>query len=648
MSNRSLAAAGAVSGLSLLCVLAWLILLAGQLGFGDATWDSLARIPVVLALTAAGLLIIAHRTAQVVGWLLLLTAFAQILSRLALAASDALNAPTVGLTWAAGSIMHVFTLLALPLWAPGGALATTGRRIYVGVIALWSVLVAILPMATGGLGAQLYARFYWVFEVGTPVLLAANLAAAAWRCRGLAPARRRSLSVLFPAYLLWAGSLLSVYYLSIDGWARILLLTIGGLAWPLTLGYVFAGDRLWSVERPARRLITGFLLLAVLIILYGGAFALLWATADNIVTVILLSLLIGGTLRPATQAAARLTDRLYYGERARPYHVVRDLAQRMSDAVQPQEVPSLMCAVLVEALLIPAARVRVSTRGGPRDLAAEGSGPTPHDLPITHHSEVIGHLLVASRPGEDRLDQQDRDVLRLLTDQFAPSLALLHLSEDLQAGREQLVTAREEERRRLRRDLHDGLGPTLSGLRLQVDTAQALLPDGSPAIEPLNQISKTIATMVGDIRRITAGLVPAPLPELGLGASLGRLVDNAGAGLHTTMTLSPVPLPALPAALEVAVYHIAAEALTNVIKHAHAEHVTVNLWVGQSTVVLTVEDDGSGLSHEAAEHAGIGRSSMRERAAELGGHVEFESDASGLVVRAIMPRTRQPPVEGRG
>ncbi|MFI6324374.1 histidine kinase [Nonomuraea sp. NPDC050556] len=644
MSNRSLVAAGAVSGLSLLCVLAWLILLSGRLGFGDATWDSLARIPVVLALTGAGLLIIAHRRAQVVGWLLLLTAFAQILSRLALAAGDALNAPIVGLTWAAGSVMHVFTLLALPLWAPDGTLPTAGRRIYAGALALWSVLVAVIPMGAAGPGA----RYYWVFEVGTPVLLAVNLAAAAWRCRDLAPERRRSMSVLFPAYLLWAGSLLSVYYLSLEGWTRILVLTVGGLALPVAVGYVFARDRLWSVERPARRLITSFLLLTALIILYGGAFALLWATADNIVTVILLSLLIGGTLRPVTQAAARLTDRLYYGERARPYHVVRDLAQRMSDAVQPQEVPSLMCAVLVEALRIPAARVRVSTRGGPRDLAAEGSGPTPHDLPITHHSEVIGHLLVASRPGEDQLDQQDRDVLRLLTDQFAPSLALLHLSEDLQAGREQLVTAREEERRRIRRDLHDGLGPTLSGLRLRVDTAQALLPDGSPAIEPLNQISECIATMVHDIRRITAGLVPAPLPELGLAASLDRLLDNAGAGLHTSMTLSPVPLPALPAALEVAIYHITAEALTNVIKHSRARHVTVNLWVGQSTVVLTVEDDGTGLPDKAAEHAGIGRSSMRERAAELGGHVEFENGTSGLVVRAIMPRTRQPPVVGRG
>ncbi|MFD0350516.1 histidine kinase [Kitasatospora aburaviensis] len=204
-------------------------------------------------------------------------------------------------------------------------------------------------------------------------------------------------------------------------------------------------------------------------------------------------------------------DRYYYGERAHPYQLVRQLAERMSHAVNPADAPPLLCRTVVEALGLPAAAVRVRTRGGPRELARLGSADrSGESFPLTYEGAEIGELWVPPRYGQTELDRQDRAVLHLLADQASPAIASLGLYEDLQASREQLVLAREEERRRLRHDLHDGLGPALSGLRLRIDAARTDLPDGSTTSASLTTASAGIGQAITELRRITDGLAPAP------------------------------------------------------------------------------------------------------------------------------------------
>ena len=210
------------------------------------------------------------------------------------------------------------------------------------------------------------------------------------------------------------------------------------------------------------------------------------------------------------------------------------------------------------------------------------------------------------------------------------------LAADLQHSRERLVTAREEERRRLRRDLHDGLGPALASLTLKVDAARDELGyDTESAAEMLAGLKGDIQAAIGDIRRLVYDLRPPALDDLGLAASLCLLAERVqGAGLTVACNL-PERLPALPAAVEVVIYRITAEALTNVVRHAGAWACTVRLAV-TDRVELAISDDGRGLPPNAA--AGVGLLSMRERAAELGGEYAIMSAlGAGTTVRVWLP-----------
>jgi signal transduction histidine kinase len=234
-------------------------------------------------------------------------------------------------------------------------------------------------------------------------------------------------------------------------------------------------------------------------------------------------------------------------------------------------------------------------------------------------------------------------VLDDLARQVGAAVHAVRLSTDLQHSRERLVTAREEERRRLGRELHDGLGPQLAGLTMKVEAARELIasrPDRAETL--LLGLADQAEAAVADLRRMAYLLRPPALDTLGL---LEALRSHAAQQPLDVRVIAPPDLPPLPAAVEVAVYRIAVEALRNVVRHAGARRCSVLLAIGAGGLTLEVVDDGRGLAPGVA--GGVGLSSMRERAAELGGRGTVEpGPGGGTRVVAELPCVLPPVASG--
>jgi signal transduction histidine kinase len=254
-----------------------------------------------------------------------------------------------------------------------------------------------------------------------------------------------------------------------------------------------------------------------------------------------------------------------------------------------------------------------------------------------HQNEVVGRLTVSPRSADDRFDAADRRLLADLAGQVGTIAYALCLTADLRRSRERLVSAREEERRRLRRDLHDGLQPALAGITLGLDAVGNMLAASGPAEELLDRLKAELqATAVG-IRHLVYDLRPPALDELGLVGALRQQairfsIDPDGVDVVVT---APSDLPALPAAVEVAAYRIGQEALENVRKHSRARSCELSIELEAGLLRLEVRDDGEGLRNGAAP--GVGLLAMRERAGELGGTCSVESSSRGTSVCATFP-----------
>jgi signal transduction histidine kinase len=280
------------------------------------------------------------------------------------------------------------------------------------------------------------------------------------------------------------------------------------------------------------------------------------------------------------------------------------------------------------------------------ELAASGKPPTPARLvtvPLTRHGEMLGALHLAPRAPGEEYDSRDRHLLGELASLAASSVEAVRLRErttrlatDLQASRERLVAAREEERRRLRRDLHDGLGPMLAGQAMKIESVRDLVHDQPGRADAmLGDVLEGMVDAVAEVRRVAHDLRPPALDELGLAGAVRRLADGL-AGNRLDIQIAVDDLPSLPAAVEVAAYYIIGEALTNVARHSGARSAIVALRTVGSELQVSVRDDGCGPG--MATHAGVGTESMRERARELGGDCAVAAAPErGTLVSANLP-----------
>lgn len=364
---------------------------------------------------------------------------------------------------------------------------------------------------------------------------------------------------------------------------------------------------------------------------------------------------VAAAFSPLRQRLQSGVNRLLYGGRDEPYEVLSRLGQRLESTVAVDEVLPGLVETVAQAFKLPHVAVEVPAPGS-RDEAgvdamqtvAEYGHPAPIALrlPLQYQGVPVGALVLAARSGDEGFAPADRRLLEDVARQAGVAAHAVALTAALQGSRERLVTAREEERRRLRRDLHDGLGPTLTAVALQIDaTRNVLRSDPAAADELLKNLRAEVKSSIDGIRRLVYDLRPPALDELGLVRALREQAAGfvrAGSarldGLHVTVEAAD-DLPPLPAAVEVAAYRIGAEAVTNVARHAKASHCELRLTVN-GALEVQVTDDGIGAG--ASWRPGVGLASMRERAAELGGTLSVEPSASsGTRVLAKLPlRTR--------
>ncbi len=387
-------------------------------------------------------------------------------------------------------------------------------------------------------------------------------------------------------------------------------------------------------------------------VLYGALGAIL--VVVDLVGLGLLSTLLGDRLEPRQAVLAvvlltvlvylpvrgRLTRwvrRLVLGSRADRYDAVSGLAATLETTDEGSEQLAAVARAVADAFRVPFVSVEVDRGRGERLVTTVGDRPAEtRSLPISYRGESVGRLVLPARGLRSRLTARDEELLGDLVRQAATAARNSRLAEELQASRERLVLAREEERRRIRRDLHDGLGPALGGVVFQLESARLLLErEPERAREQLATTTTLVQDVVADVRRLVHDLRPPALDDRGLVGALGQQAERMSVAGPVT-TVCAEDLGTLPAAVEVAAYRIVGEALTNVTRHAGATRVEVRLAVEGPSLVATVRDDGVGIADDT--ESGVGLLSMRERAAELGGLAEVTCPPDGgTLVRAELP-----------
>ncbi|MCH1864982.1 histidine kinase [Nocardioides sp. CFH 31398] len=350
----------------------------------------------------------------------------------------------------------------------------------------------------------------------------------------------------------------------------------------------------------------------------------------------LLGFLLALAVAPTTRALRGVVDEVLFGRRPDPLVAARRAAGAIGAA--GDDLGAALDAVR-EALVLPSLVLRV----GDEDVAGAGDDTwaRTEEVPAGGDPPVV--LRVGLRPAEARLGGADADVLRVVGPLLAQTVHAHRLAAELHASRGRVITAVEEERRRLRHDLHDGLGPRLSGMAFTTDAARNVLAgpgDGAPAAAAalLADVRAYAVAAVEEVRGLVAGLRPPALDELGLAGALRQHAADVRRhdGLPLTVTVDAGDLGEVPAATEVAAYRIAVEALTNVARHARATAALVDLDREADVLTLTVTDDDR-TATDVGWTPGVGLTSMGQRAEALGGSLAAGPTPDGGRVHARIP-----------
>lgn len=626
---------------------------AGELLDGFAVSNAI----IGLSLAAAGLPIAWHRPGNPVGWLLQCGGCCYATSAagyalLAAGTSPGERAPgwrivatvtNAGWPWAIGLFLPAALLffpdgrLPGPRWRWVLAAAVVATVPFVASAVVPSQTLSTELGVSGYLSWSRADEFSWVGAVGTVLgnlVYVAVVASLILRFRrGDERVRRQLLWLLLAALVMVTAFVLSDA-LSIESWLAIFAVALV----PLAVAVAILRHQLLDIRLVVSRSVLYLLLTAAAVGVYVGLVAVLETAVRRQVGLgssVLATLLIAAAFNPARVWLQRRIDRIFYGARGDPVHAIAQIGARLGDlGADGTTGLTGVLEALCRVMRLPSASI---VTGG-REIAGYGSPPPLRQTIALGHA--LGELTVGLRPGESRLDPADERVLLLLSASLAVAVHASSLAEQLGGAREALVTAREEERRRLRRDLHDGLGPALTGVVLKADAARRLaLTEPERAAALMAELRAQTTAAIDDVRRLVNELRPPALDGLGL---VGALREQAttlsrrsdGSALHVSVEAAE-PLTDLPAAVEVAAYRIATEALTNVTRHSTSSSAIVSLTMDRYALTVRVDDNGG--SNGAAWQAGVGLTSMRERAAELGGSCRAGPELAGGRVTVTLP-----------
>ena len=633
---------------------------AGNVSFANAVGSFMVTNGAIgLTLSACGAPLAWHRPRNPVGWLFLAGGLAYATS--AAAAGLAEFGAVQGWSSATLSALASLFILAWPLAIglclplalllfPDGRPPSPRWRWLIWAIAAEAVLFELMFADPGSEtidrrtvtpyltlpGFHQLTAVWAITNIAWAAILAIVLASLVVRYRRGGDAERRQLLWLLLAMMIvlpYAGVVWGIF-----GAGPILGLLVIPLI-PAAVTIAILRYQLLDIRLVVSRTLVYGVLTAAAAGVYIGLVALmdvLVRSRVNLGSAIAASIVIAIGFNPARVRLQRLIDRVLYGDRRDPVRAMSLVGERLA-GTGATGLPGVLEA-LCDSLRLPFAAVRY----GPAEVTAHGTPPELlHSTGLSYDGLRIGELIVGLRSGQRRLGAPDLAVLELLAGPLALALHATALSAALQESRVSIVATREEERRRLRRDLHDGLGPVLTGIAFKADAARNTLSADPPrAGELLDQLRADTTAAISDIRRLVYGLRPPSLDDLGLIESLrqqsARLAQRPDGGRVAVQLDVPEDLPPLPAAVEVAAYRIVTEAMTNAARHSGATTIKVRLVLSAGDgLSIEVSDDGAGPS--SSWQAGFGLISMRERAAELGGSCEAGPgpDGGGRVTASL-------------
>jgi two-component system NarL family sensor kinase len=617
------------------------------------------EVVVATSFSITGALLVAHPPARRMGWLLLGVGLASAVytsalsgTAYALGGDDSAALPpgadlAVATAWVASwawlpSWLVVSTVLpqvvphGRPLPGRGWRWSLVGAAVLglVGVvaIALTPGPLAFFPGVDNPLGAQRAEPVVEVLQpavqLGMAALTVVALASVVVRVRRADGVERRQVG--------WVGYALAVTVLVIvvapSVWANLVVLLV-----PAGIAVAALRYRLYDLDLLVNRTIVAALLVAGAAVLYVavvGWVGALVGTSEGAVPFVA-AFAIATAFHPARVRLQRLVDRLFHGLRGDPYALLQEVDRALREAAAPREALAAGVEAVRAGLRLRGVSVVVRMPDGTEVEERAGHVATTFAaVPLELHGRQVGELRVTRATAPTGADAR---ALQAVAGPLASAAYAVRLSGALEESRTQLVQAREDERRRLRRDLHDGLGPLLAGVVMALDVVRSALArgDAARAAELSGAAAEQARSAVTDVRRLVADLRPPALDDLGLVGALQALVSTLTAGGPEVDVRATGRVDALPAAVEVAAYRIAAEAATNAVRHAGARRVELGIAALDAGLEVHVRDDGAGLPDDLTP--GVGLASMRERAAELGGWCGVETTADGTAVRAWLP-----------
>lgn len=639
--------------------------------------DVLATLP-VLAFATVGALIAWRQPRNRIGWLLIATASAAILQSLPkLYAGLAID---FGWSWLPAPLWIYWVgqygwlvlvelfLVLLPLYYPDGRLPGPRWR-----LVLWSSLLLVLialitsldpSVASSGLpnplSVKALAGTAKAVQLPVPILFLATALAAVFslvvRYRHGNHRDRQQLKWLMAAAALLLVSFVVSFTLPVPDF----LLPLAAAALPIAIGIAILRYRLYDIDVIINKALV-----------YGGLAAVI--TAVYILVVINIGALIGGSQRlwlsllatavialafqPIRQRAQRVANRLVYGQRATPYEALSQLSEHLSETYSEEDILDRMSRILAQGT--GAERAEIWVRAGQRLVLASSSPPTdPADTPelslqngklptlprdavvaVSHQGELLGALAVSKKRGESMNTVEQKLVADLAAQaglvikNVGLNRELLARLHDLRASRQRLVTAQDEERRRIERDLHDGAQQHLVALKIKVGLAESVAEPDSKTRPILAQLKHDADEAIDNLRELARGIYPPLLASDGLGAALQAPARR----FAVPVELEVHRVARQPREVEGAIYFCCLEALQNVGKYAEASHVRLRVWTQNSTLAFAVEDDGKGFEPATVVRSS-GLQNMRDRLEAVGGSLDVTSaPGQGTTIQGRVP-----------